>query len=119
MFKKLLAIGIAIWTSLAMAATVDVNKATQAQLTEIKGIGAATATRILEARKQGSFKNWDDLIDRVKGIATTSASKMSASGLTVNGQSFPSPATTLPAQATSSDKSAKPAQTTSKKPEKS
>lgn len=42
----------------------------------------------MDARKQGPFKNWDDLIGRVKGIAQTSAGKLSEEGLTVNGQAY-------------------------------
>ena len=61
MLKKLLTFFLAAYTALAFAA-VDANKATSAELTEVKGIGPATATRIIDARKQGPFKNWDDLI---------------------------------------------------------
>lgn len=117
MFKKILAVFFALYAAISMAA-VDANKATHADLTEVKGIGPATATRIMDARKQGPFKNWDDLIVRVKGIADTSATKLSEGGLTVNGQSYKP--TSTPAHKASNDgeKSAKPAQTAGKKQEK-
>lgn len=118
MLKKLIAILVAFYAALAMAA-VDANKATQAELTEIKGIGPATATRILDARKQGPFKNWDDLIQRVKGIADASASKLSDGGLTVNGQIFKSGAKPSAASNTANEKNVKPVQTAGKKAEKS
>lgn len=117
MLKKLIAIAMALCASVAMAA-VDVNKASHAELTEVKGIGPATATRIMDARKQGPFKSWDDLIGRVKGIAQTSAAKLSEGGLTVNGQAFKSGAAAAQ-QTVGQEKNAKPVQTAGKKAEKS
>lgn len=114
MIKKIMAVLLAFYAAFAFAA-VDVNKASHSDLTEVKGIGPATATRIMDARKQGPFKNWDDLIGRVKGIAATSAGKLSEGGLTVNGQ--PYKISNKPAS--SAEKSAKPSQTAGKKQEKS
>lgn len=114
MIKKIMTVLLAFYAALAFAA-VDVNKATHSDLTEVKGIGPATATRIMDARKQGPFKNWDDLIGRVKGIAATSAGKLSEGGLTVNGQPYKTGIKPAP----STEKSAKPAQTAGKKQEKS
>jgi competence protein ComEA len=117
MFQKFLAFFLMCYAAAAMSA-VDVNKATHTDLTEVKGIGPATATRILDARKQGPFQSWDDMIVRVKGIADTSASKLSAGGLTVNGQTYkPATKTNAPAAITP-EKATKPAQSTGKKPEK-
>lgn len=118
MLKKLLLVILSFYAALAMAA-VDVNKASHSDLTQVKGIGPATATRILDARKQGPFKNWEDMIGRVKGIADASASKLSESGLTVNGQTYQPAGKTADKASSSPDKSAKPAQTAGKKPEKS
>lgn len=87
MWKKLLILATSLYAALCFAA-VDANKASQDELTQIKGIGPAIAERIVDARKQGNFKSWDDLIERVKGVASTSASKFSEAGLTVNGQSM-------------------------------
>ena len=118
MLKKIMTVFIALYAALAFA-TVDVNKANHADLTQVKGIGPATATRIMDARKQGPFKNWDDLIGRVKGIAETSASKLSEGGLTVNGQAYKTGPTSSSKPASTTEKSAKPAQTAGKKQEKS
>lgn len=118
MLKKLLAVIFALYAALAMAA-VDVNKATHSDLTEVKGIGPATATRIMDARKEGPFKNWEDLIGRVKGIADTSANKLSEAGLTVNGQTYTSTANPVGKASPPIEKSSKPAQATGKKQEKS
>jgi competence protein ComEA len=87
MLKKLLALALMLCTTLVMAA-VDVNKATDAQLDSIKGIGPATSKVILAERKKGHFKDWQDFIDRVKGIGDKRAEDLSAQGLTINGQSY-------------------------------
>lgn len=87
MFKFISAAVLALASAAAFAAT-DVNKATQAELEAVKGIGPGMATRILEARKTGSFNNWADLQGRVKGVGDGNARKFSADGLTVNGQAY-------------------------------
>ena len=87
MLKKILAVLVMLYAALAMAA-VDVNKATDAELDGIKGIGPAITKLITTERKKGEFKSWQDFIDRVKGVGEKSAVKLSENGLTVNGQSF-------------------------------
>jgi len=88
MFKKLLTLLLALFAAAAFAA-VDVNKATQADLESIKGIGPVISTKILDERKKGGpFKDWDDVIARVKGIGEGNAAKFSGDGLTVNGAAF-------------------------------
>ncbi len=96
MLKKLLAMCLLCVSALSWAA-VDANSATEADLTQVKGIGPAIATQIVEARKQGNFKDWPDLIARVKGVGQKNADKFSQGGLTVNGQSIQAPATTTAA----------------------
>lgn len=87
MIKKFLAAMLALFATVAFAA-VDVNKATQAELESIKGIGPAISSKILEERKKGSFKDWQDMIDRVKGVGEGNAAKFSGEGLSVNGAAF-------------------------------
>ncbi|GAB4399775.1 MAG: hypothetical protein OHK0048_13930 [Rhodoferax sp.] len=87
MLKKILAFMAMLYAAACFAA-VDVNKASAADLDGIKGIGPAIAQRILDERKKGNFKNWDDFISRVKGVGELTAGKMSAEGLTINGESF-------------------------------
>ena len=89
MLKKILAIVAMVYAAAAFAA-VDVNKATAADLDGIKGIGPSTSTRILDERKKGNFKNWNDFIERVKGVGEGNAAKFSAEGLTVGGVAFKS-----------------------------
>ncbi len=91
MFKHLLVTLFATLLSLCSAlavAAVDVNKADQAALESVKGIGPAMSTRLMEERKKSPFKDWPDMIDRVKGIGPGNAAKFSENGLTVNGTTF-------------------------------
>lgn len=87
MFKKLLAF-FAAMSLVAAFAAVDVNKATEAELDGIKGIGPVTTKLIISERKKGEFKNWDDFVTRVKGVGDKSAAEFSAEGLTVGGASY-------------------------------
>lgn len=99
MIKFIVTTLLSLCAAAAFAAT-DVNKASQAELEAIKGIGPAMSTRILDARKSGPFANWSDLQGRVKGVGAGNATKFSADGLTVNGAAFSSDgaARSLPAK---------------------
>ncbi|EJN07301.1 helix-hairpin-helix domain-containing protein [Herbaspirillum sp. YR522] len=90
MLKKLLLVIVSLWIMVApVRADVDVNKADQAALDGVRGIGPAMSKRILTERDRGgSFKDWGDLQQRVKGIKQKSAEKLSGNGLTVNGQAL-------------------------------
>lgn len=87
MFKKLFAF-FAAMSLVAAFAAVDVNKGSEAELDSIKGIGPATSKQIIAERKKAEFKNWDDLISRVKGLGDKTAAKLSEGGLTVGGASY-------------------------------
>lgn len=87
MLKKIVLALMALFAAAAFAA-VDVNKATQAELESVKGIGPAIAGKILDERKKGSFKDWADMVDRVKGVGEGNAAKFSEAGLTVGGASY-------------------------------
>lgn len=96
MLKSLLA-GLAMFLVAGIASAVDVNKATQAELEATKGVGPAIATKILDERKKGTFKNWPDFIDRVSGVGEGNAAKFSAEGMTVGGASYKGAAAATPA----------------------
>ncbi|MFY3385201.1 ComEA family DNA-binding protein [Paracidovorax sp. MALMAid1276] len=107
MFKKILLIITMLYAAAAFAA-VDVNKATAAELDGIKGIGPGLSTRILDERKNGNFKDWNDFIARVSGVGEKTAAKFSGEGLTVNGKKF-SAAAAAKADKKTSDKAEKKA----------
>ena len=96
MLKKILAVLVMLYAAACFAA-VDVNKATAAELDGVKGIGPAFSAKIVDERKKGNFKDWNDLVNRVKGVGDKSAAKLSEAGLTVSGASFSGAAPAAPA----------------------
>ena len=88
MIDKILAGLLAALAAFCEAAPVDANKATQAELESVRAIGPSIAQEILDERRNGTFKDWHELIDRIKGIGEHNAAKLSAEGLTVNGASY-------------------------------
>ncbi len=65
-------------TTTERPAPLNLNAATEAQLEALPGIGAATATRIVEYRKKnGPFKKAEELMN-VKGIGEKSFLKLKA-----------------------------------------
>lgn len=87
MLKKSLLAALSLFAASAFAA-VDVNDASVADLDSIKGIGPGTSAKIMEQRKSGKFKDWNDLVERVSGIGGKRAAQLSAEGLRVNGSPF-------------------------------
>ena len=108
MFKKLFTAVFSLIAALSLStafAAVDVNKASEAELDAIKGIGPVTTRVIIAERKKSDFKNWADFIGRVKGVGDKSAAKFSAEGLTVSGAAYTGPeATKAKADAKKTDK---------------
>lgn len=87
MIKKFLAFVAAMSLFAAFAAT-DANKATVAELDGLKGIGPGISAKIVDERKKGDFKDWNDFISRVNGVGEKNAAKFSAEGMTVGGASY-------------------------------
>jgi competence protein ComEA len=84
---KWMLVATALWASASFA--TDVNRASEAELDGIKGLGPSSTARILKAREAGPFKSWADLMARVKGIKPATATKLSAAGLTVGDAPYP------------------------------
>jgi competence protein ComEA len=67
-----------------LAHAADVNTADEAALRIVKGIGPAKAKAIVEERAAGgSFKDSDDLRQRVKGLGGHAVDRLQAEGLTI------------------------------------
>jgi len=68
MYKKIIA-GILVFTtsSLFGMSLEELNSASKVELMEIKGIGEAKATAIINERKKVKFKSFEDF-QRVKGV---------------------------------------------------
>jgi competence protein ComEA len=76
----------------AGAWAVDANTANRAQLEQLRHVGPPLADAILVARdKDGAFKDWADLMARVRGIRDAKAVKLSDAGLTVGGAPYAAP----------------------------
>lgn len=70
-------------------AVLDLNDVNRAELESVRGIGVATAARVLEAREAGRFVDWADVRRRVKGLPPTAWQGMAERGLVLNCQSPP------------------------------
>lgn len=90
MYRILASLVIAAFAFAATAAqaAVDVNKANQAELESVKGIGPGLSTKIIDARKTGTFKDWGDLVERVSGVGPGNAARFSQAGLTVGSVAY-------------------------------
>jgi len=74
------------------AFAVDANTANRAQLEQLRHVGPPLAEAMLVARdKGGAFKDWADLMARVRGIREAKAGKLSEAGLTVDGAPYAVP----------------------------
>jgi competence protein ComEA len=93
MWKKFLAAMLMAFAAAVAMAAVDVNKASEAELDSMKGIGPVTSKAITAERKKGDFKSWEDFIKRVKGVGEKKAATLSSEGLTVNGEAYKSAST--------------------------
>lgn len=89
-------ITLTLWGISLAASAVEINTANEAELDSVRGLGPASTERILKAREQGPFKDWADLMLRVKGIKPASADKLSANGLTVNAKPYSRSGAALP-----------------------
>ena len=79
-----LLLGIAV--SVLAQLPVDANRATQAELEAVRGVGPGLAETILAERRKAPFKSWSDFVARVKGVGTASAARLAAAGLTVQAE---------------------------------
>jgi competence protein ComEA len=88
MMRRTLLLTLALTAGSCFAA-IDANTATEAELDSVKGLGPSSTARILKARDKSRFKDWDDFMQRVKGIKPAAAAKLSQNGLTVNDSPYP------------------------------
>lgn len=76
-------LGMACLAFACWAQALDVNTASQAELEMLKGVGPQLSEALLAERRQRPFRDWPDLMARLKGIGPARAAKLSAAGLTV------------------------------------
>jgi competence protein ComEA len=83
--KKLFALLVSVVVFCGTSFALDLNKATQAELEALKGIGEVKAKAIIDYRtKNGAFKSADDL-DKVKGVGKGIIAKIGGD-LTIDGK---------------------------------
>jgi competence protein ComEA len=87
MLKKIAATAIALLTSVTWA-QVDLNKATEIELDGLKGLGPAITQQIMHERQKVPFRDWPDVMQRVKGIGPKKAASLSEQGIRVQGQTY-------------------------------
>ena len=116
MLKKSLLGALSALCAASAFAGVELNKADQAALESVHGLGPALSGKLLEERKKGPYKSWEDVIDRVSGVGPASAARLSTAGLTVNDGPYPGakaptakPGASPAAGATAAAKPARPA----------
>lgn len=69
-------------------AQLEVNRASQAELETLRGVGPQLSARILQAREDRPFNDWEDLRRRVAGFGPAQSARLSREGLTVAGAAF-------------------------------
>lgn len=104
--KRLVITALLGWglSAAALAAGVEANSATVAELDSVRGIGPALSKQIVLEREKKSFTNWDDFITRMPGIGRVRAAHLSTEGLKVQGKSYTLPGTTAPPSAPAAPK---------------
>lgn len=108
--------GLFLLSSYAIA-QVEVNSADQTALESVRGLGPSKAKAILEERKKnGPFKDANDLHTRVKGIGEKTVERMMQNGLTINNKASASAGTK--ADRPVKEKAVKESSTKSKEKEK-
>ncbi|RCW76130.1 ComEA family DNA-binding protein [Pseudorhodoferax soli] len=86
------ALAIVLLALAAPAWALEVNQASAAELDGLRGIGPGLSTPMLDERAKAPFRDWADLMARIKGVGPGNAARFSAQGLRVNGEAYERPA---------------------------
>jgi competence protein ComEA len=86
---KAIAASIAFVLMAPMAwSQVDLNKATEIELDGLKGLGPTITRQVMDERQKAPFRDWPDVMKRVKGIGPKKAASLSEQGIRVQGQTY-------------------------------
>ncbi|PUE09920.1 helix-hairpin-helix domain-containing protein [Limnohabitans sp. T6-20] len=81
------AIATALLAGVAWA-QVDLNKATEIELDGLKGLGPTMTREVMTERQKAPFRDWPDVLQRVKGIGPKKAASLSEQGVRVQGLGY-------------------------------
>ena len=76
-----------LWMGVAWA-QVDLNHAKEMDLDGLNGVGPTMTREIMRERQKMPFRDWTDVMQRVKGIGPKKAASLSEQGVRVQGQGY-------------------------------
>ena len=88
MLKKTLSTLVATLFAGMAWGQIDLNQASEIDLDGLNGLGPTMTRQILAERQQGPFRDWRDVMNRVKGIGPKKAAHLSEQGLQVQGLGY-------------------------------
>lgn len=88
MIKQLGTAVTTIWMTSMAWAQLDLNKATEIELDGLKGLGPTMTREVMTERQKTAFRDWPDVMQRVKGIGPKKATSLSDQGVRVDGQGY-------------------------------
>lgn len=68
------------------AFSIDLNQATRAEIESVRAVGVELTERLLQARQQAPFSDWQDLRRRVKGVSRKALQGFAEAGFEIRGQ---------------------------------
>jgi competence protein ComEA len=86
-YKLLSGIVSILWMGVAWA-QVDLNHAKEMDLDGLNGVGPTMTREIMRERQKTPFRDWADVMQRVKGIGPKKAASLSEQGVRVQGQGY-------------------------------
>ena len=88
MIKKIATAIVTVMLAGIAWAQVDLNKATEIELDGLKGVGPSLTKELMSERKKSLFRDWPDVMQRVKGIGPKKAANLSEQGVRVHDQGY-------------------------------
>lgn len=67
---------------------LELNQAREMDLDALNGVGPTMTREIMSERQKTPFRDWADVMQRVKGIGPKKAASLSAQGIRVHGQGY-------------------------------
>ena len=68
------------------AFSIDLNQVTRAEIESVRAVGVELTERLLQARQQAPFSDWQDLRHRVKGVSRKALQGFAEAGFEIRGQ---------------------------------